>query len=157
MRKWHLDSRQLFYSLSESLFPNIHTSDSPLCTFPCTCNPGEGLLLSLACLGQGMCPSVLCDSPQCRGVLPAVAHSPSTPPASPPHRLWWDAEDAARLEEGGRKDGASCRAESLPSGAHAAPPEGAGRPRLRLGAAHGREQPHTNMIVVQEKATALCS
>ena len=75
----------------------------------------------------------------------------------PPHRLWWDAEDAARLEEGGRKDGASCRAESLPSGAHAAPPEGAGRPRLRLGAAHGREQPHTNMIVVQEKATALCS
>lgn len=75
----------------------------------------------------------------------------------PPHHLCWDAEDAARLEESGWKDRASCGAESLPSGAHAAPSEGAGRLRLRLGAAHGREQPHTNMTVVQEKATALCS
>lgn len=46
----------------------------------------------------------------------------------PPHRLWWVAEDTARLEEGGWKDRDSCRAESLPSGVQASPPEGAGQP-----------------------------
>lgn len=55
--------------------------DSPPSAFECECNPANVSLSRGRVRQRGCVQRPVWLSPRCRGVLPAVAHSPSAPPA----------------------------------------------------------------------------